>query len=501
MSSVTVLQDDNHAPPQEVHQIRKGKGKVVMMRSSAQRRKLADISNVNREEETHQQQFSSKDYAEKLQKENMTLMKALAHRNKIIELSGVEFQKLKISLRKVQENNLQLAQANTHMLAELNASKDRLKLLQHELGCKNVLLGVKRTQLEEQEPSCTHHPSKDKVPSNVSDGDCKPFQGLDMNHKDTKRKRTSRIKSSESSIVKPIQVKESANSRRSSFVCRKVSSVIDTTVIPEVTCQTEDDVEKGVVSQGENQIVDNIINKKFVAANPVKDSLHSKRLSVRRKSTRFAVQETQQTETPIVMDNAKETKEMARLSLRRRSARLRPEEAEVPCKSFHERGEVRETTKRRRVSSRQQQSTMFDFQEPEVMETLNADDAGLVSQGSRSEAVEPSISSHETQNINGKRRVSTRFQSTKGISQTASDTNGAVTDPSLSINMVQECDLLPSTVSQGDHERESKNKPRAEEAEGITRRTSVGRRPSRHAAEKVQSYREVSLKVKMRRNF
>nr|XP_018472820.1 PREDICTED: shugoshin-1-like isoform X2 [Raphanus sativus] len=483
MSSVTVLQDDNHAPPQEVHQIRKGKGKVVMMRSSAQRRKLADISNVNREEETHQQQFSSKDYAEKLQKENMTLMKALAHRNKIIELSGVEFQKLKISLRKVQENNLQLAQANTHMLAELNASKDRLKLLQHELGCKNVLLGVKRTQLEEQEPSCTHHPSKDK--------------GLDMNHKDTKRKRTSRIKSSESSIVKPIQVKESANSRRS----RKVSSVIDTTVIPEVTCQTEDDVEKGVVSQGENQIVDNIINKKFVAANPVKDSLHSKRLSVRRKSTRFAVQETQQTETPIVMDNAKETKEMARLSLRRRSARLRPEEAEVPCKSFHERGEVRETTKRRRVSSRQQQSTMFDFQEPEVMETLNADDAGLVSQGSRSEAVEPSISSHETQNINGKRRVSTRFQSTKGISQTASDTNGAVTDPSLSINMVQECDLLPSTVSQGDHERESKNKPRAEEAEGITRRTSVGRRPSRHAAEKVQSYREVSLKVKMRRNF
>ncbi|KAJ4875758.1 Uncharacterized protein Rs2_40776 [Raphanus sativus] len=78
-----------------------------------------------------------------------------------------------------------------------------------------------------------------------------------------------------------------------------VSRVIDTTVIPEVTCQTEDDVEKGVVSQGENQTVDNIINKKFVAANPVKDSLHSKRLSVQRKSTRFAVQETQQTETKV----------------------------------------------------------------------------------------------------------------------------------------------------------------------------------------------------------
>lgn len=62
---------------------------------------------------------------------------------------------------------------------------------------------------------------------------------------------------------------------------------------------------------------------------------------------------------------------------------------------------------------------------------------------------------------------------------------------SINKDIVTECDLLPSTVSQGDHERESKNKPR----------TSVGRRPSRHAAEKVQSYREVSLNVKMRRNF
>ncbi|CDY11285.1 BnaA03g01210D [Brassica napus] len=480
--------------------IRKGKGKAAsVVMSSEQRRKLADISNLNTEE-THQQQnllSSSKDYPEKLQKayslfhfhlfvENMTLMKALAHRNKIIELSGVEFQKLKINLRKVQENNMHLAQANTHMLAELNTNRDRLKLLQHELGCKNVLLGVRKKMQLEAKPPCTHHPSKHKVPSNVSDGDCKPFQGVDMNQKYTKRKRTSRIKASESSIVK-----ENANTKR------KVSGVRDTTVIPELTCQTEGDIEKGVVSQGANQNVGNTINKKFVldAANPVKASVRSKRQCLRRTSARFAVQETEQTETLIVMDNAKETKEIARLSLRRRSARLRPEEAE-PCKSFHVRGEVRKTTKRRRVSSRQQ-SSMFDFQEPEVTETLNADDAGnLVSEGSSSEAVEePSESRHDTKNTNGKRRVSTRMQSTKGKSQTASDTNGAIKD------IVTECDLLPSTASQGDLERESKNKSRAEEAEGIMRRTSVARRPSRHAAEKVQSYREVSLKVKMRRNF
>lgn len=62
------------------------------------------------------------------------------------------------------------------------------------------------------------------------------------------------------------------------FVCRQVSGV-DTTGISEETCQTEDDIEKGVVSQGENQIVDNVVNKMFDldAANPIKDSVHSKR--------------------------------------------------------------------------------------------------------------------------------------------------------------------------------------------------------------------------------
>lgn len=152
--------------------IRKGKGKAasVVVMNSAQRRKLADISNLNREEET--QLFSSNEYAEKLQKAfplwlwlwlcGATLLLILFFLlfagehdidessstqkvsifylfslcfacqfdfctngvfllfcgfSKIIELSGVEFQKLKINLRKVQENNLQLAQANTHMLA------------------------------------------------------------------------------------------------------------------------------------------------------------------------------------------------------------------------------------------------------------------------------------------------------------------------------------------------------------------------------------------------
>ncbi|CAF1791435.1 unnamed protein product [Brassica oleracea] len=659
MSSATVLDGDNYAA-QEVRSIHK-----ESLTSSAQRRKLADISNLGREETQQLQQqnmlFSSKEYAAKLEKalpfaffillrlwwqtENMTLLKALAHRNKIIELSGVEIQKLRINLRNVQEKNLHLAQANSHMLAELNTNRDRLKLLQHELGCKDVLLEARKMQTEASYFPEQGLPSRD---------DSTKDKAHDINHKDTKRKRTSRIKPSKSSIVKPVQIKENANSKRrvsgvidttvipevtcqtendaekgfvsqgtnqivdsivnskfvldaanpikdgvhskrqcvrrkstrfdvqeteqtdavlemddaketketTSRIClkrrsarlrpeevepcksfherdevketikgrrvssrqqsarfdfqepevtetvsaddaRKVSGVIDTTVIPEVTCQTEDDAEKGFVSQGINQIVDNIVNNKFVidAANPVKDSMHSKRQCVGKKSTRFDVQVAEQTETVLEMDDVKETKETARLSLRRGSARLRPKEAE-PCKSFHERDEVKETVKRKRVSSRQQ-SARFDFKEPEVTETLSADDArSLVSDGS--EAVETSESRHDTKDTNGTRRVTTRRQSAKGKSQTATETKGAiedvvVTDPSISINTVQECDVLPSTVSPEDHEKESKNKPEAEETGGMMRRKSM-RRTSRHAAEKVQSYREVSLKVKLRRD-
>jgi hypothetical protein len=205
----------------------------------------------------------------------MTLMKALAHRNKLVELSGIEIQKLRINLRSVQEKNLQLAQANSQMLAELNTNRDRLKDLQHELGCKNALLKVKK-HLEEQVLPRTHHESKDKVSASASDGDCKSFQVHDIKHKDTKRKRTTRIKSSVSADVKPIPVNDS-NSKANRK--RRVSGVIDTTGIPEEICQTEDDIDKGVVSRGVNQDIDNVVNKKFVpdAANPVKESVHRKR--------------------------------------------------------------------------------------------------------------------------------------------------------------------------------------------------------------------------------
>ncbi|KAF8403139.1 hypothetical protein HHK36_011236 [Tetracentron sinense] len=123
---------------------------------SVVRKKLSDITNLqqrpkspNRDEKQQPVLSTAKDYIDQLHKENMALMRLLAERNKIIELSGLELQKLRINLQKMQQQNCHLAQANSQMLAELNLGKDRLKALHHELGCKEALLKGKNLELEE----------------------------------------------------------------------------------------------------------------------------------------------------------------------------------------------------------------------------------------------------------------------------------------------------------------------------------------------------------------
>lgn len=122
---------------------------------SSGRKILADISNVprkpsilNHDNKARPCSATVKEYIEQLQKENTTLMKLLADRNRVIELSGAEVHKLKITLQKMQQQNVQLAQSNSQLLAELNSRKDRLKDLQHQLGCKNGLLIAKQKELE-----------------------------------------------------------------------------------------------------------------------------------------------------------------------------------------------------------------------------------------------------------------------------------------------------------------------------------------------------------------
>ncbi|XP_052184659.1 SHUGOSHIN 2 [Diospyros lotus] len=91
---------------------------------------------------------SAKEYIDHLVKENMALAKLIADKNKIIELTGIELQKMRTNLQKMQIQNWTLAQSNSHMIAELNLGKEKLKTLQHENVCKDALLKAKNLELE-----------------------------------------------------------------------------------------------------------------------------------------------------------------------------------------------------------------------------------------------------------------------------------------------------------------------------------------------------------------
>ncbi|KAL9998911.1 putative shugoshin, plant [Helianthus debilis subsp. tardiflorus] len=128
----------------------KGKSKI------RGRRALADISNMpqgftglkDHKSGPSSDALSLRKHIEQLQKENAALMKRLAEKNKVIELSGTEMQKLRVTLEKVKEQNLQLAQSNSQMLEEVRSHKERQKALNHELGCKNGLIVAKNLELE-----------------------------------------------------------------------------------------------------------------------------------------------------------------------------------------------------------------------------------------------------------------------------------------------------------------------------------------------------------------
>ncbi|CAA7059966.1 unnamed protein product [Microthlaspi erraticum] len=351
--------------------------------NSAQRRKLGDITNLQNQnilmnQEAYQQLQS---FAEKLQKENMRLMKILKERNEIIERSGIELQKYRINMQKVQEQNLQLAQTNTRILAENNTTKDQLKALQHELGCKNGLLMARKLLLEAQDPPCTcRHTSEDKDYGNTSGVACESFP---PNGKDLKT-------ASESSNVSSLQVNEKANNKR------------------------------------------------------------------------------------------------------RVSGRTNPPGSKV-LDIIGGIGEIIETANKRRVSLRRQ-SAKFNIQELGVTENLNDDQEIAAnarcsaSDQSKPEAVEP----QGTKEITGKTRASSRNRTAEV------ETQGAIKeseDHPLHDDIVEESSQISASVSM-ELEGEPKNKSRGDEAE-VVRRTSVGR-PSRKAAEKIKSYKEPSLKEKMR---
>ncbi|CAK9185498.1 unnamed protein product [Ilex paraguariensis] len=145
-------------------------------------------------------------------------MKLLADKNKIVELSGIELQKLRINLQKVQQQNLQLAQSNSQMVGELNTGKDRLKALLHELGCKNGLLKVKELALKEKMKAKAKTKMCQKIDSEVEASNCKQDQeSVEPDREYNKPctpKQGQQSKSLGTSTVKQVQAKENTENKR-----------------------------------------------------------------------------------------------------------------------------------------------------------------------------------------------------------------------------------------------------------------------------------------------
>ncbi|KAL7109314.1 hypothetical protein ACP275_06G168700 [Erythranthe tilingii] len=194
------------------------------------RPKLADISNLPQKprlliqhEKSQSIPVTTKEYIEQLQKENMALAKMVAQRNKIIEQSGIELDRLRLNMIKMQEQNRQLALSHTLTLTELNSGKDRLKALQHELGCKIGLL--KARELQNQEDKASTRPRQNENVELQEERESSKDGRDDEKPRNTKRRlRSQSLGASEPSQSEDNAVKRRTISRRQSGRFKAVES-------------------------------------------------------------------------------------------------------------------------------------------------------------------------------------------------------------------------------------------------------------------------------------
>ncbi|WCJ19249.1 Shugoshin C terminus [Euphorbia peplus] len=167
------------------------------------RKGLSDISNLpqpNDDLRPQPQSTNTEEYIRKLHQENVSLHELLAERTKIIQLQVIELQKFRTAWQQVQQKNLHLVQTNSLMLAELNSAKDKLKVLEHELGCEKGLRTARKLESEAEPTKCCE---AGKFP-----------QTGNKNNGPRNKKRMRQSKSLQTNSVKPVQVQEKIDERR-----------------------------------------------------------------------------------------------------------------------------------------------------------------------------------------------------------------------------------------------------------------------------------------------
>lgn len=301
--------------------------KIAMMPSfgNVPRKSLADISNLQQwikpmgqDERPQTASLFTKEY-DQLQKEHVALLKLLAEKNKLVELSGIELQKLRMNLQKVQQQNRELAQANSQMLADLNSGKDRLKALHHELGCKNSLLKAKKLELEEK-----------------------------------------------------------IKARRYPKVCNEGEKSNCEEGVEEASEADKDDYTKPGISNKRLQTRRKSIRPSFNKPAQVKEKSDIRRPPLRRQSAKFKSEETQDIEEPTKPAQPKEKVDNKSRPLRRQSARFKPEEITDSTEPTEESNKPIQAQENKRPCLRRE-SGRFKFEETTTQP--NEDDQFQINDG------------------------------------------------------------------------------------------------------------------------
>ncbi|KAK9910019.1 hypothetical protein M0R45_033996 [Rubus argutus] len=274
------------------------------------RKTLGDISNIQQRQNKQaiqqvKQKFDSlttKKYVENLTKENMALMKLLSDRNKVVELSRTELQNLRDNLEKVQQQNFQLAQANSQMLAEVTSSRDRLRILQHAIGCQTALLKVRKVEEKEKDKRARYQNLTHEVCSakNVEPGESSQAVKETGN---TNRKQQPQNLALGPPIVEAVQNNEKADNKRR---LRRQSAIseIEEQETTEDLFDIKDD-NKNFDVRSRRQLA-SAKNEELQATEDLSESKNENKRNLRRQSARFKNEEPEVTEEAKVTEDVSE---------------------------------------------------------------------------------------------------------------------------------------------------------------------------------------------------
>ncbi|XP_047157645.1 SHUGOSHIN 2 isoform X2 [Vigna umbellata] len=265
---------------------------------ASQNKILADVTNLHQQPK---QQVS----AENLLKEKEIVF---------IQSCKAELQKCQSNFQKLKMQNAELALTNSHMMAEVNSSRQKLRELQLELGIKNGILNAMKLELTIKE-----HTVNLKHETNVNEVRACPNKQSDQsdNRGNAKRRRVFKPRSSAPAVSKQVKSLEKVDNQRYSLRRQsaglkdeKPESTEDFVEVVEVQDDISKANESGSTSLGSkvhDEARETTESSRPTNTEPVhaKKNIENKRKSTRRQTNRFKPENPEPTEDLFVLDDAK----------------------------------------------------------------------------------------------------------------------------------------------------------------------------------------------------